>query len=181
MNKKIPIAKVISAFGIKGEVKLAVYSKEPQKIEKYQLFYASGDLLKLKFSNKNKTVIGSANGDPMMIAKIDGVDDRNKAEELRGIEIFTERDNFSKTKKNEFYYVDLVGLDVLNMNSQKIGKVINVYDYGAGGVIEVEFLLETLPKDYQPIENFPFKNAIFPEVNLAENFIMIDLLEGLLL
>ena len=172
MTKKILIAKVSSVFGIKGEVKIIVYSSDPQQIEKYSLFDASGTPLKLKITNKNKIAIGNnSSGDPILIARIEGVDDRNKAETMRGFEIFADRKDFPKAKSDEFYYVDLIGLDVVDAESKKIGKVLTVNDFGAGGMIEIEFN-EADPKNHlEKIENFPFKNAIFPEVNLEENFI----------
>lgn len=177
MSKKITIAKITTVFGIKGEMKMVVYSDNPQNIEKYQLFDAAGREFKVTISNKNKTVIGNANGNPIMIVKIAGIDDRNQAEALRGVELFTDRKNFGKAKKDEFYYVDLIGLDVIDENSKKIGKVLDVLDHGAGGVLEIKFDKKSLPKNYQEIESFSFKNEIFPEVNLEENFIKILLPE----
>jgi 16S rRNA processing protein RimM len=177
MSKKITIAKIISVFGIKGEVKIAVYSDDVLNIEKYPLFDSAGRSLKVKISNKNKAVVGTASGDPIVIAKIEGVNDRNESEKLRGAELFAERKNFAKTSKDEFYYVDLIGLDVIDEKSKKIGRVINVFDHGAGGILEIEFDAKSLPKNYNKIENFSFKNAIFPEVNLEEKFIRIDLPE----
>jgi 16S rRNA processing protein RimM len=175
MTKKIVIAKVSSVFGIKGEVKIITYSNHPEKIEKYQLFDEQGNQLKIKISNKNKVAIGSSSGNPIIIAKIDGVNDRNAAEKMRGQEIFTNRANFEAPTSDEFYCVDLIGLDVLNMSSEKLGKVRNVFDYGAGSVIEVEFEKTQLKSDREKIDNFPFRSAIFPEVNLEAGFIRIDL------
>lgn len=170
MSKKILIARIISAFGIKGEVKIIVHSDDHLNIEKYPLWDTHGREIKLKISNKNKTVIGTSQGDPIVIAKIDGVNDRNASELLRNVELFADRKDFAPTKKDEFYYSDLIGLDVVDMNSKKIGSVINILDYGAGGVIEIRFLDSR-------IENFPFKNEIFPEVDLEKNFIRIEEVE----
>jgi 16S rRNA processing protein RimM len=180
MTKKILIGKINSIFGIKGEVKIVSYASDPLKMEKYQLFDEAGNPIKLKISNKNKAIVGTSNGDPILIVKIDGIDNRNAAELLRGKEIFANRSDFDNTAKNEFYYVDLIGLDVIDHNSKKIGKVINVFNHGAGGVIEIEFNSENLPQNYEKIENFPFKNEIFPSVDLENNFIQIHLPEPLL-
>ena len=173
MTKKILFAKVNSVFGIKGDVKLIVFSDNPENIEKYSLFDSSGNPLKIKISNKNKTVIGTSSGNPIIIAKIDGINDRNAAELMRGKEIFTNRTDFEETNEDEFYYVDLIGLDVVDSASKKIGKVINILDHGAGGVIEIKFDQILDEKDH--IDNFPFKNEIFPEVNLKEGFIRFEM------
>jgi 16S rRNA processing protein RimM len=171
------IAKISSAFGIKGEVKILVFSDDPKKLEKYNLFDSKGSPLKLSLRNKNTIVNASSSGGKIVIVKIEGVEDRNKAEEIRGKEIFAERKDFITTKKDEFYIVDLIGLDVVDLSMKKIGKVVEVFDNMGGGVVEVEFDSKSLPKNYNQIENFPFKNDFFPEVDLEKGFIQIDLPE----
>lgn len=174
MSKKILIAKVNSAFGIKGEVKIIVYSDNPQNIEKYTLSDSKGNSLKLRISNKNKAEIGNSSGNPILIAKIEGCDDRNAAESMRGQEIFTNRADFDELSEDEFYYSDLIGLDVLDMESKKIGTVFNVMDLGAGGIIEIKFSESQAEESLKEIENFPFKDEIFPEVNLQKNFLRFN-------
>ena len=175
--KKILVGKIISVFGIKGEVKIVSYCEPAQQIEKYSLFDESGNSLKLKISNKNKTVIGTSNGDAILIARIDDITDRTTAEKLRGQEIFADRSDFDSTKNNEFYYVDLIGLDVIDMNSKKIGKVLNVMDHGAGGILEIEFDQADPKMNREKIENFPFKNQIFPEVDLGMGFVRMEVIK----
>lgn len=178
MTKKVLIGKVISVFGIKGEVKIISYLSDSLKIEKYSLFDELGNSLKLKISNKNKSTIGTnSSGDEILIVKIDGITDRNAAEKLRGTEIFANRSDFDDTSDGEFYYVDLIGLDVINMDSKKIGKVLNVFDHGAGGIIEIEFDEADPKNNREKIENFPFKNQLFPEINLQSGFVRIDMPE----
>ncbi|MBM5782061.1 MAG: 16S rRNA processing protein RimM [Pelagibacterales bacterium] len=178
MDKKILVGKVTSVFGIKGEVKVISYCENPTQIEKYDLFDSKGNQIKLKISNKNKTIVGSnALGDSILIAAIQGVTDRNAAENLRGEELFANRKDFKEVKNDEFYYVDLIGLDVIDDNLQKLGKVTNVSDFGGGGMLEIEFLKADSKNNLEKVENFPFKNETFPEINLKENFIKIKIPE----
>ncbi len=177
MTQKIIVGRISTAFGIKGEIKLISFCDEPQKIEQYPLFNKDGKEIKLTISNKNKAVVGSAEGGAILIAKIHGVENRTDAEKLRGEELFVERKNFSELNEDEFYYVDLIGLEVLDVNDKKIGKVINVYDHGAGGSIEIEFTQSDSKNNREKIESFPFKNAIFPEVNLKKGYIKIEMPE----
>jgi 16S rRNA processing protein RimM len=177
MTNKVLIAKVSSAFGIKGEVKIIIYSDNHGNIEKYPLFDEKGNGLKLRISNKNKAIIGNSLGNPIAIVKIDGVNDRNAAEQLHGQEIFANRSDFEETSEDEFYYVDLIGLSVIDMNSKKIGKVVNVLNQGAGGIIEIEFDDIDAQKNCSKIDNFSFKNEFFPEVNLQKGFIRFDMPE----
>ncbi len=180
MNKKIIIAKIISAFGIRGEVKIISYCENPLDIEKYSLFDQNGQEIKLKISNKNKTVIGSkASGDAILIAKITGIDDRSNAEKIRGSELFCSRDNFKKLSDDEFYYTDLIGLNVIDGHQKIIGKVINLNDFGAGGMVEIEFIdpksISSNNSKVDKIMNFAFKNEFFPKVDLPAGIIQLIL------
>ncbi len=178
MTKKILIGKITAVFGIKGQVKIISYCDIPQNIENYPLFDEAGNKIKLEISNKNKTIIGSTfSGDSILIAKIEGINDRTAAQTLRGKEIFTNRQDFNQLKDDEFYHVDLIGLDVINLNSEKIGKVVNIYDYKAGAMLEIKFNKSDIKNNREKVENFAFKNEIFPEVNLKKGFIKIDMPE----
>ena len=176
MNKKILIGKINSAFGIKGEVKIISYCQYPSDIEKYKLFDKNNCELKLKISNKNKAVIGSnSSGGAILIAKIHGIEDRNAAEKICGAEIFTDRNDFKKISDDEFYQVDLIGLNVIDSCGSKVGKVLNVMDFGAGSMLEIEFDNPDAKKNLEKIENFPFKNEFFPNVNLQDQTITINI------
>ena len=100
MSKKILIAKIISARGIKGEVKIMYFGDDVKNFEKYQIFDSKNNPIILKLVNKN-AVSSNASGDKIIVARVDGVIDRNQAELLRGTELFTDRENFLKTNKNE--------------------------------------------------------------------------------
>lgn len=176
--KKILIAKINSVFGIKGQVKIISFCQNPTDIEKYKIFDKNDREFKIKISNKNKTVIGSSgSGDAILIATIDGVVDRNEAETLRGIELFTDRKDFKELSDDEFYQVDLIGLDVINEEEKSIGKITNVMDFGAGTMLEVEFKKADSSRNLEKIENFPFKNEFFPEVKMRQGTIKIILPE----
>lgn len=163
--KNIVIAKITSAHGIKGLVKVLSFAANPTDFAKYsgKIFDAKDNLYKLKIINQ----VPGGNND-FFIVKIDGVEDRNAAERLGNTELFIKRSDLKKPKKDEFYYVDLVGLDVLNIEKKKIGKVLSVNDFGAGSIVEIEF------DDPNRVDNFAFTNQIFPEVDIEKGFLIID-------
>jgi len=173
MSKKILIAKIISARGIKGEIKILYFGDDVKNLEKYSIFDAKNNQIAIKLINK--IAIGfNDSGDKIVVAKIAGIDDRNKAELLRGTELFTDRENFSKTKKNEFYITDLIGLKVFNLQQQEIGKIINVFNRGISTAIEIEFLDNFIPVGFQKIDNFPFKNDFFPSVDVELGAVVFE-------
>ncbi|NCA28427.1 MAG: hypothetical protein EBS92_04045 [Proteobacteria bacterium] len=85
------------------------------------------------------------------------------------------REYFAKTKKNEFYISDLIGLDVVNNLHQKIGKIINVLNYNHNCLIEIEFLDNFVAKGLQKIDNFPFKNQFFPIIDVEKGFAVFEI------
>ncbi len=85
------------------------------------------------------------------------------------------KDQLAENAEGEFYYADLIDLDVINNEDIKIGKIINMADYGAGAIAEIEF--NKLAKQKEKVQMFSFYDKIFPEVNLEEGFVRIILPE----
>lgn len=158
MNKKIIIAKINSAHGIQGLVNVSVFSNQPKNLEKYQLFDKNNSPVSLKIITvKNDQKKSSFNSAISVIAKIDGVNDRNQAEAICNQELMVERNQFSKTKKNEYYINDLIGLKVINQSQKTIGFVSNVFDFNATAIIEITF--DNILNDQQSSENLIIKNS----------------------
>ena len=177
-NNRILLAQVLSPHGIKGQVKIVAYSDDPLKLEKYDLVDQKDNPVKVKYTNNNKAPVKYHNGNPVMITTLNGAKNRNDAESQRKLEIFVSRDQLDDEEEGEFYYADLLGMDVINHeDGNKIGKVTNVLDHGGGTMLLIVF--EENPD--KPInlkeEFFTFKDEIFPEVDVANNKITIILPE----
>jgi 16S rRNA processing protein RimM len=164
--KNIVIAKITSPHGVKGFVKLISFVALPADVVKYsgKIFDAKNNFYKIKIVSQ---LYGK--GDNFFVVKIDGVEDRNAAEKIVNTELFIKRSDLKEVKKDEFYYVDLIGLDVLNLDKKIIGKVLAVNDFGAGSVIEIGF-----GDDLKRVESFAFSGQIFPEVDIQKGFLVID-------
>ncbi|MDA0902246.1 MAG: ribosome maturation factor RimM [Proteobacteria bacterium] len=169
-NKNILIGKITSAHGIKGCVNIMSFTEIAEDIFNYSnIFDKNGKKLIIK-------AIGEAKGKnhDVFIAKIKDVNDRNTAESLRNKELFINRDSLPQTSDNEFYYSDVIGLKVLDINGQLIGKVTSIDDFGAGGIIEVQF--ENNSEDGKPVkELFSFNDQTVPEVNIAQGYLTLDI------
>lgn len=119
--------------GIRGEVKIKSFTEDPEDLTAYgPLYDASG-----KTVFKIKTV-GLAKG--QLVARIKDVSDRNQAEALKGTELFVSRDKLPDVDDEDaFYYADLIGLKVvLQDDGSLFGKVVQVHDFGAGDMLEVQ-------------------------------------------
>jgi 16S rRNA processing protein RimM len=129
MHDKICVAKIVAAHGIKGQVKLKVFANDLSIYKKFLL--KNNEILLL-----NKIQIKSPD---VLIAFVSGINDRNLAETLIGTELFITKDQLPPLPDDEFYYEDLVGIDVIVDNS-KIGIVSGVFNFGAGDFCEIELL-----------------------------------------
>ena len=129
-QKQILIGKIVAPQGIRGEVRVQSFAEKTtdfQKLVVKSSKFNSGDF-------KFVRVVPNSN---VVIAKINGIDDRNAAEALRGTELFVERDALPDLGENEYYQADLIGFDVLR-NGIKIGVVDCFQNYGAGDIIELD-------------------------------------------
>ena len=160
MNKYILIGKVTSVHGIKGAVKIISFAEIPENIFNYQVFDKEGKVVKIK-------KIGILNNGSF-ISQINDINNRNEAEKLINLELFIDKSELKSLQDGEFYINELIGMKVKSDNS--FGKVINIYNYGAGDVMEIK--LENnksidIPFVEQYVKNIDIKNQII-EVELPE-------------
>ena len=154
----ICIGVISSPHGIKGAVKIKAHTSSPLLIKKFKNFSD-------KSGKKINLTVTSATND-FALAKIDGVETRNQAEELKGTEIFISRDEMSPTEEGEFYFFDLIGLEVRSSTGQIIGEITGIYNFGAGDIVEI--------KKEKKEEFLPFDEKTVIEVNIKDGYVIID-------
>ncbi|MBP1532252.1 MAG: 16S rRNA processing protein RimM [Alphaproteobacteria bacterium] len=162
MEKRICIGKIVAAHGIRGEVKVASYTKNPFDLDKFGVVenQDASKTFSLKVTGKT-----SAN----IRVKIKGVDDRNTAEELIGTEFYINRDKLPELGEEEYYHADIIGLDVcLTSPANIVGKVVGFYNFGAGDIIELKF------NNQKETEMLPFTKEYVPVINIAEGYVVIS-------
>ncbi len=130
-TNKILVGKIVAPQGIRGEVRIQTYTQTPEdfkilKVHSEKL--TDGTFHFVRRLNPTSSVV---------IAKIDGVADRNSAEMLRGIELFINRDELPELKDGEYYQADLIGMRVIR-DGVLLGVVDNIQNYGAGDILELD-------------------------------------------
>lgn len=122
---------ITGAHGVRGEVKVKTFTADPRALTRY------GELSDLSGTRAYKLAMrGEARG--LAIARLEGVDTRDAAEALKGVELWVSRDKLPKPKRGEVYIADLVGLDAVTEAGEPVGRVARVLNYGAGDVLEIE-------------------------------------------
>ena len=104
----------------------------------------------------------------MLVAKVKGVDDRDAAASLTGVEIFARRDQLPPPKTDEFYYDDLVGLEAVTRAGEPIGRVASLMNYGAGDILEIA------PEGGGEALLLPFTRAVAPTIDFEAGRIVIE-------
>lgn len=102
-----------------------------------------------------------------VIARIEGVNDRNAAEALRGVDLYVDRAKLPETDEREYYHADLTGLAVRDASGAEIGRIVTVANFGAGDLLEIRF------KDVKQTEYVPFTDACVPEVNVEAGYAVV--------
>lgn len=128
---KILVGKIVAPQGIRGEVRVQTYTQNPTDLKTLKLYsdkLADNSFHFVRQLNPKSTVV---------IAKIDGVNDRNAAELLRGIELFIDRADLPELKDGEYYQADLIGMKVVR-NDLVLGVVDNIQNYGGGDILELD-------------------------------------------
>ena len=148
----ILLAVIGSAHGIRGAVKVKTFTQSPKSILSYgALRDEKGQEFLLKF-------VRLAPPD-CLIVTINGVENRNQAEALRGIKLYVERSQLPDLPEEEFYHSDLIGLVVQDFEGQDIGRLRAISNFGAGDFLEI------IDPGYH-LYTIPFTRAAVPMIRL---------------
>ncbi len=161
----ILLGAIAGVHGVRGEVKVKSFTADPLAIATYgPLYDDAGRRFELKLSQK-------AAKDTVVVARIEGIADRNAAEALKGTRLYAPREALPALDDDtEFYATDLIGLGVEDRSGRKLGKVVDIADYGAGDIIAIAGGPEG---DFE----LPFADRFVPVVDLAGEKIVVDLPE----
>ena len=128
-ERRIALAAVAGAHGIKGEVRLKLFSDSADSLTRHEKLYIGGAerrLLAIRDSGKTA------------VARLEGISDRSGAESLRGSLVEVDRSALPPLEEGEYYYADLIGLPAIDRDGNTLGVVVAVENYGAGDLLEID-------------------------------------------
>jgi len=177
----VEVGRIIDAWGVKGWIKVQPFAADPQALFSSRRWFlkpaepaggprrpapavAIPPLLKITQAKHH--------GDGV-VALAQDVGDRSGAEALRGARIFVSRASFPSADPDEYYWVDLIGLTVLNLQGETLGTVTGLLDTGPHSVLRIA-PLDADPKDEAAERLVPFVAAYVSDVSLAERRITVD-------
>ena len=163
---RICVGAVSGARGVKGELRIKPFTDNPKDVGAY-------GPVETEDGTRVLTLTGlKVKGDDVT-AWAEEVKSREEAMALKGTRLYVPKDRLPVTAEDEFYYADLVGLAVNTKETDEIGQVIAVHDFGAGDVLEIR-----LRKDKRAVM-VPFTKACVPQIDIPAGQIVIDPPDGL--
>ena len=168
----IEVARIADAWGIKGWFKVIALSSDPQALLKAkQWFIQPPEKGARNFSGTAVLDMRQARfHSDVIVGWAQGIDDRTAAEKLKGARVFISRADFPKTDTDEYYWVDLMGLSVVNREGVELGVVNDLMSTGPQTVLVVGY-----EEDGKPQERLiPFVAAFVDDVSLPNKRITVD-------
>lgn len=163
-TNRILVGEISGAHGIRGDILVRAYTGAPEAIASYgPLTDATGQR-----SFTLRVVRVTSKG---IVARINGIEDRNAAEPLRGIKLYINRDRLPEPESAEYYYADLIGLRAVASDGSVLGQIVSVQNFGAGDLLELK------PSGGSETEFIPFEERWVPSVDLQSLTIVINRLE----
>lgn len=168
----VEVGRIADAWGVKGWFKVFSHNSDPAALLTARRWYLQPSERGARtFSGTLLLEIRQARPhSDTLVAWAQGIDDRNAAEALRGARIFVPRADFPQAQDDEYYWVDLIGLDVINREGVLLGQVRDLMSTGPQTVL----VLSDESGD-KPIERMiPFVAAFVDKVELAQRRITVD-------
>ena len=161
MSSLVEVGEIVGAFGVLGWVKVRSFTDPPANI----LNYIPWALGSSEAPRSAMLVEGRPQG-AAVVARLQGVEDRDQAIALKGTRILVPRQCFPYASPGTYYWADLIGLDVVTVAGVALGKVRGLLETGANDVLDVKGERDRL---------IPFVVGEFVKnVDLAESLIIVD-------
>ncbi len=171
----IEVGYIAQAYGVRGQVKIfphATVGDGGDALLAAKYWWITGGRPR---TLRRVKVLSSKPHSGAVTAALAGSDDRSSAEALRGSTVSVRRADFPKLDAGEYYWVDLIGLDVVNPAGTALGRVSDLIDNGAHAVLRVAYTeADAAGKPVAAERLIPFVDAYLHEVDLAGKRIVVD-------
>ncbi|NND82623.1 MAG: ribosome maturation factor RimM [Gammaproteobacteria bacterium] len=164
----VELGKIVGVWGVKGWVKLHSYTRERGDIANYQTWL-------LQSSNATEPpqqykVLNCRAQGPGIVAQLEGVDTRELAAALSGQTILVHEDQLPPLPQGEYYWQQLIGLQVSNLQGENLGIVDSIMETGANDVL----VLKSQSGDEVKEVLIPYTDAAVKEIDLDSGSMTVD-------
>ena len=168
----IEVGRIADAWGIKGWFKVLPHSADPEALfSSKRWFLMPSERGAKTFSGVAQLTVTEAKvHSNTVVACARDVSDHTAAEALRGARIFISRSNFPAAEKDEYYWVDLIGLNVINREGLVLGSVKELLSTGAQTVLVMDYEQDGKTQERM----IPFVSIYVDKVDLPGRCILVD-------
>lgn len=168
----VVLGRVIAPYGVKGWVKLLPLGDDPLAWRKMPALWLAADADGAEWQRReleDLKVHGKG-----LVAKFRGIDDRNAAEAIDGSYIAAPREDLPQTGQDEYYWADLIGLEVVNARGVRLGRVAELIETGASDVLVVRDDEGTAAGEAMRERLLPFVAQVVREVDVPNRCIRVE-------
>lgn len=154
------MGRVVAPYAVKGWLKLQTFTEYQDSLLDYPVWRLGRDGQWRDY----RLLDGKVHGQ-YLLASLEGVDGRDGAEALRGMDVAVLRDEMPEADEDEYYWDELIGLEVGNIQGESLGRVVGLLETGANDVLQVQG---------DRMRLIPFVEAYIQSVDLAAGRIVVD-------
>ncbi len=180
----IEVGRILDAWGIKGWFKVLPHSASPEALFSSKRWFLLPPERSAKPRRPTEAAADAADWTQPLLLRVreakdhsdsvvacsEDIADRNAAESLKGARIFVPRSSFPTPEEGEYYWVDLIGLQVVNREGVVLGEVRDLMATGPQTVLVLQ-----AQEDGKPVERMiPFVSAFVDKVDTAARCITVD-------
>jgi 16S rRNA processing protein RimM len=166
MDRRILVGVVGAPHGVRGEMRLKSFTEVPTAIGRYRPLLSED-------GRQSFTILAVRPvKDDMVVARFEGVADREAAAALTNTRLYVERSQLPPAEEEEFYHADLIGLRAETAAGVDLGRITAVLNFGAGDLLEIqpaegETRLVAFTKAFVPVIDLPGRRVVVDESALA--------------
>ena len=158
---------IVNTHGLRGEVKVVSWTDYPEVFEDIEYVY-----IKKKNDYKRLDISGIKYQKGNIIVRFRQITDINEAEKYKNQVIYTERDMLGELPEGVYYIADLIGLNVVKENGEKIGVIADVFNTGSNDIYDIK-------RDGQKNLLLPVIEDVVLNISLEDKKVTVRMMEGL--
>jgi len=166
-NDLHPIGKVVKPHGVRGQIKVRYYGNDLAHFSQLREIFIEASPGRPQAYEVLKAVLQP----PGLILRLKGVGRKEEVESLAGKEVLVRREFLSSLSEGEYYWFDILGMDVETEEGRHIGKVKEIFPTGANDVYGIEGKRREI--------NLPATEEVIRHIDLEKRVITVHRLEGL--
>ena len=176
----VELGRFVGAWGVKGWSHIQLHSTDSSALFNSMVWFLLPP--EVRFGRAFSVFIGSVRAQVAdikvhahgAVARLEGVNDRESAECLKGVRIYVPRSTFTPTQEGEYYWVDLIGLDVFNREGLRLGSVSDLLSTGPTSVLVIVYTDMRDGAEREVTRMIPFVAAYIDDVDLQTRRITVD-------